>query len=464
MKAQHTGHPLPLPLVPFEHYMLADDRPETPMTFFLRAGFTGEFEPRVFGRSVARAQERHPLFAAHLEGSYRDRTRRLKWVPAANQTPIITFSDRDAPIHHPDGDPYIDLHREVGVRFWVRQSNGQAEVLMQIHHAISDAMGATQFLEDLMGFYGEALDGHFKSGSYRQLDPTTLLGRGHFGMTSLDKIRRAPWDLSRATQFFQNTAEALATDITFDRKRKMGTFPFPAERRFFLHTDDLANLRRHGQSLGATINDVLLRDLFLAIDTWNQRQSSTDRRRSVRLAMPINLRQPRDQSMPAANVMSLAFLERSGKKLNHADTLLAGVVDETRLIKQRHLGLTLCRAAGLAGQVRGGLRFVLDPKRCYSTAVLSNLGAPLSDSPLPTREGKIFAGPVRLESLELLPPFRPATYAAFGVVTYGGHTAISLNVDPRFLRADAASDLLDTFEGYVRTSAGASRPALAISD
>ena len=32
-----------LPLTPFEHYMLADDRPEYPMSYFLRLTFSGTF-------------------------------------------------------------------------------------------------------------------------------------------------------------------------------------------------------------------------------------------------------------------------------------------------------------------------------------------------------------------------------------------------------------------------------------
>ena len=34
----------PLPLVPFEHYMLADDRADYPMTFFMRLHFRGRFD------------------------------------------------------------------------------------------------------------------------------------------------------------------------------------------------------------------------------------------------------------------------------------------------------------------------------------------------------------------------------------------------------------------------------------
>ena len=57
---------LPLPLTPFEDYMLADDRPQWPMAFFLRLRARGEYSLSVLERAVQAALARHPLLRSLL--------------------------------------------------------------------------------------------------------------------------------------------------------------------------------------------------------------------------------------------------------------------------------------------------------------------------------------------------------------------------------------------------------------
>jgi len=54
---------LPLPLVPFEQYMLADDRPAYPMNFFMRLRFAGRFGRRALDAATS-VRARQPLLTA----------------------------------------------------------------------------------------------------------------------------------------------------------------------------------------------------------------------------------------------------------------------------------------------------------------------------------------------------------------------------------------------------------------
>jgi hypothetical protein len=58
-----------LPLVPFEHYMLADDRPDYPMTFCFRLRFTGRLDAHLFSAALNAALGVHPLLHAYVRGS-----------------------------------------------------------------------------------------------------------------------------------------------------------------------------------------------------------------------------------------------------------------------------------------------------------------------------------------------------------------------------------------------------------
>ena len=431
----------PIPLVHFEHYLYADDRPETPMAFYLRATFRGLFQRRAFARAVVKAQSRHPLTRAVVSGSSKNRTPALKWLEARNPTPYIKFGSLSDSVTFPNDDPYIDLTREVGLRFFVREREEKTELLMQAHHSVIDAIGAKRFIEDILGEYCNETSGG-REGPIRAVDPSQLPVRGDFGLSTFDKIRRTPWDLRRLPQLFSTDPEPIATGTEFDRSRRLGDFEFPSHLHRSLSPERLLFLRQLGANTGSTLNDVWLRDLFVAIHTFNLQH---DEEYTIRLAMPVNLRNQREDAMSAANVTSMAFLDRSPTDLDDPERLLASITRETRLIKERRLGITLCRALSLIGRFTGGLRSVCDLKRCYSTAVLSNLGRPFVNSPLMGADGKVHAGNVTLERFELLPPVRPLTYAAFGVVTYGDETTISMNFDPRALTAAAAEHLLNTF-------------------
>jgi hypothetical protein len=84
---------------------------------------------------------------------------------------------------------------------------------------------------------------------------------------------------------------------------------------------------------------------------------------------------------------------------------------------------------------------------CHGTAVLSNLVKPLLLAPLSRREGKIVAGSLTLERIELLPPVRPYTAVAIGVLTYAEKLNVALHYDSRAITEEDAQSLL---AGYVR--------------
>jgi len=290
------------------------------------------------------------------------------------------------------------------------------------------------------------------------LAPELLHGRGSLALPSRERWVRMWRDLDRIFLFFRKLPRELASPMGQEGPHAFDAQRFPASARLTLAPRAVADLKAGAKARGATLNDLMLAELFRTVDAWNRQAGEA---RPVRLAMAINMRRGRDQAMPAANVVSMCFLDRSPRQIE-SDGLQASIVAETRDIKAHNLGHAMLLVGRVLGRFRGGLRFLFKDRplwRCQASAVLSNLGQPLADSPLARdAAGRVTAGDLTLTGLELLPPVRPRTHAAFGVVTYAGKLHLTLHFDHTAMTQASADALLAKYEHVLR---GAMRDATA---
>lgn len=429
--------------------MFADDRPDYPMTFFLRAHIDGRLDPVVLRAAAAKALTHHPLLASTIDGGNARATgAKLVWRPLKVIEPYVDAAAEGVPWRFPRGTAHLDITTEAGLRLFVRGP----WLWLQIHHAAADAIAATQFLEDLLIAYASLCGLDLPE---RSLDVSLLDQRAGIKSPLRESWRRLLPEFHRIWIFFSQFPAALAPmrGEPVPRDRALAQPPDCVEQ--VLTEADVQNLRSEAHRHGATVNDLLLADLFRSLDSWNQEQAV---RRPLRLAMPINMRLPRDRQMPAANVVSMCFLDRSGSALDAPDLLL-GIAAETRTIKQGRLGNALLHVAQLAAKFPSGLKTLMTPRypwTCSSSAVLSNLGTPYAASTLPRNAlGQLRAGPLTLTSVELLPPIRPQTRAAIGVVSYAREMRLTLHYDSRWLSPVAARALLHSYVAALRSSMAA---------
>ena len=71
-----------------------------------------------------------------------------------------------------------------------------------------------------------------------------------------------------------------------------------------------------------SINDLLARDLFLAIDRWRRNANVSAGDDWLRMMIPMNMRRPSDALMPAADVVSTVFLDRRPRDFANPGSLL----------------------------------------------------------------------------------------------------------------------------------------------
>ena len=452
--------PLPLKLVAFERYMLADDRPSHPMTFTMRLKFSGRFDAKAFRQAVEIAAARHPFFQAYIEG---DRPRELRWTSSGPGTTYVDIDQFDAPLKFP-GSERIDLRHETSLRIWVRTRSDASEMRIQFHHSTADGVAAYRFLEDLLCAYDQEVYPEAGRSAFRPLEPSRLRDRTSFGLSWTRFVLRIPqeiWGIAigMITFLFGRPVEIISPSRpTVSEDDKLRLLDYPAHA---FDPEKFKRLRAAAREAGVTLNDLLLRDMFLAIQTWNARHDPRTRRRSIRISVPMDLRTEGDVLMPAADVVAMVFLDRRPSIFPGARWLLKAINWEMRFIKAGRFGIAFVRACGLVCLIPGGLNFLTRDNRCCATAVLSNMGRPLSDSKLARQDDKVIAGDLVLEAIESAPPVRPYTAAAFTCLSYAGRFVLIMNYDRYHFTPEVARDFLDTIAQQINETAGCSKDETA---
>jgi len=440
----------------FERYMLADDRASHPMTFTVRMKFSGSFDAQAFRRAVRRTVERHPLACSRVTSA----GRRAHWVPAEPEI-YLDIADADTVLRFPVSE-HIDLRRENGLRIWVRSSSNWTDVRVQYHHSATDGIGAYRFIEDLLCAYHAEVRGDAKVTSWRPIQAAKLAERADFGLTWWQLLLRLPqelWGMVVGWLMFLLPRPAAIESSTMPQET-------PAERLVLLdyptHTFNVSQTRllcEAARHAGVTLNDLLLRDLFVSMSTWNKRHSAGQANQLLRIMVPVNLRVPTDEELPAANVVAMVFLDRHLGIFRNPKLLLRSIRLETWFLKTFRLGLAFVRCCGVIGAVPGGLEFMTRAGRCYATAVLSNMGQVLGEAQLPRRDRKLVAGDLVLEAIESAPPVRPFTSIGLTLVTYAGRLAVVLNYDRQRLTVGSAQSLLNTYIEQIQSAAGITKSA-----
>jgi NRPS condensation-like uncharacterized protein len=446
-----------LPLTPFEEYMLCDDSPEHPGCFFLRFKFSGTCNRASLDAALASAVAWHPLLTSTVIEGKRGQ---LKWNPFSDHVPGIRWQDPRS-VEKLFGSPQLDLRKHPGLAVLGCETSSGIELLFQFHHSACDGIGALQFIEDFFHAYDDAFQRNGSCNAQqvarRRIDPQHLALRGNFGLTRwqlLKKIRKQAASLYGIRDFLMRTPTKLVTSaINPLQSAQPRLYPTSIAHTFTVAETKLLLAEARGS--GTTLNNLLIRDLLLAIGDFRTAERGGDARQWLRLSIPMNLRQSSGTNLSAANMVSMVFVDRQTKDLSDSQAALNGIHRQMQQIKDLELGLTFPLSLKLAKLLPGGrsrMQRMSSDTRCRCTAVLSNLMRPLSEVALPRRDGKIVVGDCVLDEFEFLPPVRQGTQASFGAATYADRLNITLHYDSRSMSSDDAQELLTRYVQYLQKS------------
>jgi hypothetical protein len=434
----------PLPLVPFEQYMLDDDRPGYPMTIVLELEFQGVLRRREFEEAIEVARSRHPILRSHVRRPWFGQR---CWVDAGDARPFFHWGSLGEPLVCPHGER-INLTREIGVRFWVRVGEDTTKLVVQFHHACVDATGAMVFLSDLFADYAHRL-GDTRP-EFMPVDDTKLPTRGDLKIKCSEPISRwrfygeAVW---HAMKLLFRPATPLA--VSPGTPRESGTLlPFPAIHTRTLPPSVFRGLRQIARDFQVTVNDLLVRELYQAMRNWNLRHNPRRKPKWLVITMPCNLRTYEHIEMPAANVMSYGFLSCHARECDAPDELLENIHRESLLIQRRSY------PAMFAGILRVGSWFPRNiwaysrVPRSISSSVLSYVGNPtrVITAQFPINEsGYAVLGNLTLTGINAAPPVRPWTRASFSVWHFNNELRVSVHWDRSTFTPEHAQQLLDDY-------------------
>jgi hypothetical protein len=436
-----VGQLFPLPMAPFEFYYWCDDRPEYPTTFPMELVFRGPLRREPFEAALRACLARHPLLAANVDVAGGKLPR---WAPTQDQGLPLDWAESATPLDHAAGRS-IDLTKETGLRLWVRTSAERSRLVLQFHHACCDALGALQFVADLLVAYDSAVAGQAPDARLPPLEPERLAMRGDFGFTEAG-YRPTLRDAWLTARFWLRRLLSRPAVVAAPGDAGSQSPTVCADLGYVTQTlskQDHDRLQARATRAEASVNDLLLSDLLVTLRDWNRKHRG-DKRRLV-VNVPVNLRLRGDQRLPAANVLGFWFLDRKTRACDDTGRLLAGVRDELEAVKKWRLPLYFIGGLGFACRFPGLMRRLLQSNRSFATVVLSNAGRVLARLPLEREGRKWISGGMLLEKITGVPPVRPGTRVSIIVAQYGNDTDVNLRWDPHELTEPAARLLLRAY-------------------
>ena len=429
----------------FEALMLAQDSPTHPMIAQIEVLFTGHLKYDFFNAALARTLANHPLLQSLVDNSIRPK----RWIVYPEQALYFDWAELHAPLNYPNDSEFIDLTREIGTRVWVRAARDQGRLILQFHHACTDGTGVLEFVLDLLRTYHALESG--RDDLIPARDRQALRQRDRFcGHTRWGRLRKLAGAALRGRHWTKVRPIPLGGTVAVAGTPR----PLKTIRHQTLAPNELTQLLANARAAGTTLNDLLLRDLFLILSDWGAERAKTPED-SLCVCMPVNLRLPHEAPMPAANKVMLSFLYRSPADCADAQTLLQSLHTETQNIKQTRRGLKILEVLRLVMKIQGRIPAGLLGKSSFATAVLTNLGrinALARD--LPTdHEDKLQFGGLTVDRIVTAPNGQMGTSAVVVASTYASRLTIAICHDPRVLSREQAEQLLQDYIARLRESA-----------
>lgn len=454
----------PLPLAPFELLMYRDDfRRDYPMWFEIACDFSGSIERAPFEEAVRLARSRHPLTTAQVAeiGGY------PQWSPAnAPQNAVYWALDNREDVVERFYER-VTLEAACGIRVLVIADGSLIRIIWRIHHSCCDGIGGCRVIGDALAIYHGLVTGTDWSTCLKDLDADLLAVRADYSRgrkpppvaaeptrkTWHERWQAIQQPFREAAHFLTRAPEPIAT----------GTPQTDSAFQYSLLTKKLSReesdrVAVYANSLNASVNDIVIAGLFRTLLKWNQDHGTRASRNFLRITMPTNQRVREDQSMPAANLMSYAFLDRQPAEISDWRALVKGICFATTAIKRWNLSLQFQKTLSVFARWPALIRLCILGRGCFSSAVLSNLGDPSRrfDAMLKRIDGKIVAGNLLLESIYAAPPMRPQTRMSILVCRYDDCLTFGAMVDPKALNRDDGMELLERLTTEVLDSQGKS--------
>ncbi len=445
--------------------MLAGSRRSHPMSFFLRVATVERLQRERLLPAIAAALRCHPLLTAT---TVRHRGRWM-WQPI----PPAPQLDQHVWGKYADSsdDWHIDLENQPGVRFSIADAPAdtttnalpaqppQSELWLQVHHSCCDGRGILNFLNDVRTNYQQPLSASQLRAREQQALQTLPQRATGFSQQLAPYLNPVGPRWNRIHKYYGHRSQPLATSLAISNdspeclERLTASSPsstlatiqyspsyvsrqLPLDANRFRARGDPS---KSSAAVRPTINDHILHGLFQALAEHQLRASNKPANPWLRIGVPIDMRSPAKEPYSACNCSSLVFLDRRLNTIRQQSHLLGELHAEMQLVKQHRLGSVFFDCLAVAHALPGMMRVAVNDRRCAVSAVASNLGI----VQFPPAAG------FTIHSLDALPPLRPGTAVALGLMTINAQLNMALHYDQRLISTSDASHLIDSLSTYM---------------
>lgn len=446
----------PLAFVAKEKWLIVEDRLDGFMNFWIDLDFSGRFEQNAFKKAVSLAIKKHPLFSAFIKGDIKEKVSKIFWIEAKGAVPFVDWDEEGSPLKFPKGRP-IDLRREIGIRFFVREGPHRTNLLIQFHHACADGMGAVHFIKDLLRLYALSQANSYEKSEglngFKKLENETsqslkykkelLLDRDHY------RLRKGSFK-----NYFLQLREVLRFHFQFPKtlavrnpSKKMLGEPdeYPAYISYTFTRNNTKTLCLSAVKRDVVLLSLLLRDLFLAIDHWNRQINPKERNRSIRIAVPMDLRHLLKPDMPAITTLGLIFIHQKRKWLEDPDRLLKAINKFLLTSVKRNWALIFLKGLNFFGKFKHGINTLAKSKRCWSTALLTYFGEINQFFSAQNKEELFNTTGLKLEHVTSGVVLINKNYVGFYAGIFDGRLNISITYCPDKVSEEDARGLLSLY-------------------
>lgn len=429
------------PLSAFETLAVTDRRPGFPMAFFLEVRLEGPLDRERLETAVAAAAERHPRTRMRIGR----RSGRRVWLPP-DRSPVVEWwpLDRDRSA----ADPWREFSptRESGLRVVAlereRPRPGPAcwSVVLVVDHAVCDGLAGIEWLGDMWTLYHGGRPARF-----RDQGPRAAREGGPADVAAVEPVAPSPpvpgpKRLARDSSTFAFLRPTVLAPLPTPLRPAPVAGLRPPYDTVEFDPHDTRRLWTTAAAGGVTVNDIVVAAAMQTVLGWNAAAGQPPRH--VRINMPVSLR-PAGARLPAGNHIGYAFLDRSVADCAQPLELVRSLAAASRWIQETGAAAQFLHAVEALQRVPGLLWLLTRLPACLSSAVVSNVGnvGARMRADVPKVDGCDAPRDLRLTALVGVPPLRPRTRAAVGVMTYAGSLRLSVMADERSLGCGTASSL-----------------------
>lgn len=417
------------------------DRDHEPWSVHLEIQVEGRMDEDRLARATRAAAGLHPVARARLSES-RDTDVRYHWEIADELDDVpLEVADchdeeaveqaRQRALGHV---PSLDDHPPFELTLIHRPSGDS--LILNLHHAAGDGIGALRLMGSILRAYAGEDD------PVPDVDPLEARDIGKIvSSTFTDRISRGRALVEHLARF---TTPPVRVAEDGGNPEQPG-YGFELIRLSPAEAQAALDLRQDG----ATMNDVLIGALGVAIRRWNEQHEGDSGR--MALMMPVNLR-PKDWQFDVlANFASYVTVHLGEDEQGELESAIAATADRTRRIKEEGVPGLIVDLLQIPTALPTGVKqrlqelIPLTGDLVVDTAVLSNLGRLQG---VPHLGGD--AGAIR--AVWFSPPGRMPLGASFGVATLGEELFITLRYRHALLADTAAAEFAELYRGVLTGS------------